>query len=544
MAILQISRIQVRRGLSEHGPESGLQLASAEFGWSLDSRRLFIGNGSLEEGAPQIGNTEILTVHSKFTEFDTGYTFTGFEAGGYYAQTGPTPMDPASRSMQNKFDDIVNFRDFGGKGDGVTPNVEAFNRAITQLYKETLLELNPQVRRTLHIPAGIYTLSGDYIHLLPYVKLKGDGKNSTYIIQTDPAQPCVVAAERVLGISPGKLEIEGITLINLTDNDIVHLNAVNDVWFSRVRMQKAPSNTLTLNLPITNELSTMPTTVVGAGQAGVQIMATIAGPTNNLTFTNCEFVGTTYAVNIATSANTELIPPGINSINFNNSYFYKLWQGLRLGVDGSSIDQAPFDIKITNSLFDKVAMEGILTPPLPMPSVNNVVSAFNIYKDVGNYPFPKKSAINFNGKNSYSIGDTFETRLLTEAPNVNLNGLANFATMPDGKIQLGTQVTANNQDIVFPNHTNGSAIIGVGFASTLLEYSILRETFRRTGMLKVVTDGVSIVTYEDDYVETGETEVSLVPIISGNNIVLSYSIASSSMLPFDVTLKTTTRTLI
>jgi len=544
VAILQISRIQVRRGLSEHGPDSGLQLASAEFGWSLDSRRLFIGNGSLEEGAPQIGNTEILTVHSKFTEFDQGYTFTGFEAGGYYAQTGPTPMDPASRSMQNKFDDIVNFRDFGGKGDGITNDVEAFNRAIIQLNKLTLLELNTRVRRTLHVPAGTFILSGDYIRLLPYVKLRGDGKNSTYIIQTDSAQPCVAAAEIAPGISPGKLELEGLTLINISTSDvvstrdIVKLDAVEDVRCNCVRFQYAPWS---FGLPITNVLSTMPTTVIGAGQAGVQVMASIVGATNNLTFTNCEFVGTTYAVNIASSAS------GVSSINLANSYFYKLWQGVRLGVDGSPIDRAPTDIKVTNSLFDEILLEGIITPPIPsgMPAVNNVVSAFNIYKNVANNSGVKnKSAVNFTGKNSYSIGDTFETRLLTEAPNVNLNGLANFATMPDGKIQLGTQVTANNQDIVFPNHTNGSAIIGVGFASTLLEYSILRETFRRTGMLKVVTDGVSIVTYEDDYVETGETEVSLVPIISGNNIVLSYSIASSSMLPFDVTLKTTTRTLI
>lgn len=57
MAVIQISKIQVRRGLQENLP----QLASGEMGWSVDERRLYIGNGTLVEGAPEVGVTEILT---------------------------------------------------------------------------------------------------------------------------------------------------------------------------------------------------------------------------------------------------------------------------------------------------------------------------------------------------------------------------------------------------------------------------------------------------------------------------------------------------
>ncbi len=60
MAVIQISKIQVRRGYQEDIP----QLASGELGWSIDERRLFIGNGTLSEGAPEIGITEILTIYS------------------------------------------------------------------------------------------------------------------------------------------------------------------------------------------------------------------------------------------------------------------------------------------------------------------------------------------------------------------------------------------------------------------------------------------------------------------------------------------------
>lgn len=60
MAVIQISKIQVRRGLEEDLP----QLAAGEMGWATDTRKLFIGNGVLgsPDFAPEIGNTEILTV--------------------------------------------------------------------------------------------------------------------------------------------------------------------------------------------------------------------------------------------------------------------------------------------------------------------------------------------------------------------------------------------------------------------------------------------------------------------------------------------------
>ena len=60
MAIVQISQITNRKGLAENLP----QLAGAELGWSTDTRQLWIGNGTLADGAPVIGNTEILTEFS------------------------------------------------------------------------------------------------------------------------------------------------------------------------------------------------------------------------------------------------------------------------------------------------------------------------------------------------------------------------------------------------------------------------------------------------------------------------------------------------
>ena len=81
MAIVQVSRITNRKGLAENVP----QLAGAELGWAIDERRLFIGNGTLEEGAPIIGNTEVLTEYSDVFAGRTQFSF-----GDYVVNAGTT----------------------------------------------------------------------------------------------------------------------------------------------------------------------------------------------------------------------------------------------------------------------------------------------------------------------------------------------------------------------------------------------------------------------------------------------------------------------
>jgi hypothetical protein len=81
VAIVQVSRITNRKGLAENVP----QLAGAELGWAIDERRLFIGNGTLQEGAPVIGNTEVLTEYSDVFAGRTQFSF-----GNYIVDAGTT----------------------------------------------------------------------------------------------------------------------------------------------------------------------------------------------------------------------------------------------------------------------------------------------------------------------------------------------------------------------------------------------------------------------------------------------------------------------
>ena len=100
MAINVISRIQVRSGNAEDLP----LLAKGELGWSVDTQQLFIGNGTYADGAPTLGNTQILTIPGGTISSDGGtpvgagvldtitYTFKG-DAAGYTAVTGASGGD-------------------------------------------------------------------------------------------------------------------------------------------------------------------------------------------------------------------------------------------------------------------------------------------------------------------------------------------------------------------------------------------------------------------------------------------------------------------
>ena len=94
MAIVQVSRITNRKGLAENVP----QLAGAELGWAIDERRLFIGNGTLQEGAPIIGNTEVLTEYSDVFSGRTQFSF-----GDYIVNAGTSATLANNATTQTVF---------------------------------------------------------------------------------------------------------------------------------------------------------------------------------------------------------------------------------------------------------------------------------------------------------------------------------------------------------------------------------------------------------------------------------------------------------
>ena len=124
MAITQISRIQHRRGLKSELP----QLSAGEIGFAVDTQELFIGHGTLAEGAPEVGNTKIITEEDDILPTANTYTFIGNTTAAVV--TGADNNSPITRTLQKKLDDFANVKDFGAVGDGSTDDTAAVNRAI------------------------------------------------------------------------------------------------------------------------------------------------------------------------------------------------------------------------------------------------------------------------------------------------------------------------------------------------------------------------------------------------------------------------------
>ena len=230
MAVVQISRIQVRRGQANGG--TGFpQLASGELGWAIDTQQLFIGNGSVSEGAPNVGNTKILTQQDL-----TGTSNLLQQVQHIYRvadttiQTGVTPNSPVTRILQDRLDDTVSVKDFGAVGDGATDDTAAIQRAIDQLF------LNPTTpayanttagatkRVTLVFPAGIFVTSKT-LFVPSYATIQGAGKDKT-TIEYDPSitiTGSINNAGHILLTTSAAASMIGATVIaaNLPTNSIV-----------------------------------------------------------------------------------------------------------------------------------------------------------------------------------------------------------------------------------------------------------------------------------------------------------------------------------
>jgi hypothetical protein len=306
MAVTQISRIQHRRGLEQDLP----QLASAELGWSVDTRQLYIGNGTLAEGAPVIGVTRILTEHDIATitediEF-TDYTFVG-NAAGYTAQTGPSILSPTIRTYQQKLDDFVNVKDFGAKGDGATDDTDAINRALQQIYKSTVSPTDPRARRTIYFPGGTYITTAAIL-VPPFAKLVGDGVASAIIKQTNGNRSVINVCDSSFQIGASIGTSSAVVPQNIEINGIHFLNANNSV-VSPIFVLDSASNVKIQNTKFDSNAS--------AGfYPNLVSVATSVRSTNKITFDTCQFVNAGNAIAI--------VGTNVNTIRVTNSEFENL----------------------------------------------------------------------------------------------------------------------------------------------------------------------------------------------------------------------------
>lgn len=390
MAVVSISRIQVRRGQKNQG--SGLpQLASGEFGWAVDTQELFIGNGSVSEGAPFVGNTKLLSENDNLFEFANTYQY----KSGLNVQTGDSPNNPVLRTLQDRLDDRVSVRSFGCLGDGTNQTV-ALQRAIDQLYLNASNKGQPQARVELILEPGEYNITNT-IYLPPFTTIRGAGAEKTIInsgafaaFQTvnETSTPGVYADD---SSSTTLNQARNLTLSNLTikttGGTALALVSCKDSVFKDLVLE----GSYTFGDPVVGNID------------GIHLtsLSTAVSSNNNL-FENVKIKKFVTAVK---SDND------IKDNKWIHCNFDTLWQGFALGLGTvlgtSGMLTGPINNIFVNSIFDN-----IFTSAIKIQNGTENISKDNKFFSVGNAG--GTSALNqypvilFNSIRNASTGDWFK----------------------------------------------------------------------------------------------------------------------------------------
>ena len=571
MAIVQISRITQRKGLFNDLPQP---LAGAELGWATDTRQLFIGNGTLADGAPIIGNTEVLTEFSDILNYATEYTYKG-DAAGYTVQTGATAGTPVSQSLQRRLDSYAVITDFGATGDGITDVTADINRALDQIFCQ---DINPLVRRSIFFPAGTYIIT-DTLLIPPYCKLYGEGSDSTIIsFNVQPWTSTIGYASGVL-VEDGGVYYRSIAIvpigIAISNPTYWGVETLPDYMFRTTdSLQQTGANIGTggalppghveissikfeTNVPTSGGLVQGATDCVfdcvafeGNGTQATLTTATLATAgvsfanqgsyvCTNIIWNNCIFTKMAWGVNT---------DEAVEGVTVSNCRFDTLFQGVYLGIISPPVNYVgPTGVRITQNMFDNIYGEGIT---IVNCSLN--ATAYNTFYEVGNsfngQTNPVTPVIDLDATNNVSVGDMFERKTSQSSdlhPRIALNNKNNIALGMNANnidlyqsnaisLTLANQLSvgtynriAGIQDVVANNATANLAYVNGTYISSLrMDYTIVRADLRRTGQMVVVKGQAATGTgfsYTDDFVENGATGVTLTAAADGANVRITYT---------------------
>ena len=522
MAILQLSRITNRKGLQENLP----QLAGAEFGWSLDEKRLWIGNGEIEDGAPIIGNTELLTEFSDVLALAATYTYKGIQAG-YVITTGEEAGTPVERPLQSKFDELVSVKDFGAMGDGVTNDGPAINRAYYELFCR---ELNTEIRRALYFPAGIY-ITYETIKIPPHAKCYGDGITSSIIryIQSEgdihPREYVATTSDSNhqiganLGnnsaITPTGIEMSSMSIESTAKNSVILLKGLTKSTFSFMRLgamdvdgefNEAYIDDLRIatDFPMLDILDTDNSLVNNTQTSAIKLEGISSNLPSDITFNKCITSGTTYGINVQEPC---------KGVQFENGKLHWHFKGADIGT--IPINGGPTGVNITRSIFDDIADNGINFGPVSLNS-----SAFNIFYNVANNfdpAVPVATIINIESGGNVSIGDLFERNDEDSIlhPRITLNGQPSIAFDNTSAMKLGSYERRTGLEATLPTgvvvpeeiFTIHSAGESTAFK---VDYTIQRGDVIRMGSVTSVLQPPQIETeFTEEYTTSGDTGIVL-----------------------------------
>ena len=462
MAVVQISKIQVRRG--QKNSNSGVpQLSSAEFAWAVDTQELFIGNGSVAEGAPYVGNTKILTEHDNILDLASSYQFASNDTSISFS---------ISRDLQSKLDEYVSVTDFGAVGDGSTDCSLAFETAFAQLFKN----VNNNYKKVLMVPNGEYLFTSGFA-MPSGVILKGEtqdgvilniGANSIrFVTSTGLEVTSFDSTNR-----PTNINISNLT-IQRTTGQLV-LSGVADSAFEDIIFQG------TYNLGnVVPAYDTAPAAVFWNNDiAGIKV--------TDIRFKSCVFNANALSVKCVQTVSFETI------VKFDNCEFFENDTGIYIsGVSGQGNTW-----RITDCEFEEIARQAFYSTNGKGTQIQE--SKFkNCGNGTGTAATPTTSIISFGEKiNNLVINCTSDRQ---QAAGIT----ASASTASVIEVYNGDKVSFIDRNYATVYRSDSFTTLAVFSAFTkfiVIDYLLTLGEFSRSGQLHLtVGDGLSEVAITDSF---------------------------------------------
>ena len=480
MPIVQISRIQHRRGKRTDLP----QLAAGELGWVIDEQRLFIGNGTVSDGAPAVGNTEIVTSGSSTFTAALKHTYKG------YAGDSTPITTTVTRTAQQRLDDYVSVKDFGAKGDDSTADLTAIQNAIDEVYRDTD-KGDTRSRRILFFPAGTYRINAS-MTIPPHAHLAGEGPDKT-IIRNSGNGPVAVTEDTNgnvygnIGSAPTQIQISNITFRNTVAYGGVSIDNATKVYFN--------------NCMFTGSYAQGG--VDAPTSKGVTVRSTNALKCSNIYFNNCQFTKFARLVDLSYD---------VTNVRFNDCDFSESYYGAIIGDEWDSsttngMSVGPRDVQFTGSSWSTINQQAIWVKPqntVEAPS-RNIISTGNWYAlDVANNnegvgSIREVAILQFDQDECSSVLDFFERTDLRRADGSSeLNAAPELQGIGIQSKAIKSQTLADNTSAA-TTFNEYPALAGKGLK---VVYKIVRGTLDRTGEL-VISASTNGVSYDDTYTESG-----------------------------------------
>ena len=361
MAVVQISKIQQRRGQKLL---SGMpQLSSAELAWAVDTQELFIGNGSVTEGAPYVGNTRVLTEHDNILELAGSYKF---------AEPDLSITASIFRSLQSKLDEIqVSVIDFGPQPDPSTNHTPYFVTAFTQLFQNA----NTDYRKVLIVPNGHYYLTST-LRIPSNVILRGETQDGVILdIGANTIEFLSAAGTDVLGPFTSTDRPENVSISNLTiqyTTGSMDITGLKDSKFENVKWKSTYTLGDTVSTPVLASQSYDLSAVANTGN--IRIAGT------GLTSSPLIQVFTSDTVTTVNAIVSELTGAGVNRLTANFTATRVAESLIITAIDGSGLSAADIETFFNITVTPTSILSPFEVDPIPTQAssgINNTNSALS-----------------------------------------------------------------------------------------------------------------------------------------------------------------------